>query len=161
MKKVLTFLVVFVSMSLSSFAQVNPHAIGLRFGGNGDINGAEVSYQHALGESNRLEFDFGIKGHKYYNNMFLAVIYHWNWNITDGLNWYAGPGAAVGLYNYDNNQVISSGANLGVGGQIGIEYDFNHHGTPLLLSLDARPMFDLIGYYDIGWGTSLSLRYTF
>jgi hypothetical protein len=93
--------------------------------------------------------------------MFLAVIYHWNWNITDGLNWYAGPGAAVGLYNYDNNQVISSGANLGVGGQIGIEYDFNHHGTPLLLSLDARPMFDLIGYYDIGWGTSLSLRYTF
>ena len=161
MKKRLIILTVIISMSLSTFGQVNPHAIGLRSGGDGSINGAELSYQHGMGEANRLEFDLGFRGNKNYNNMFLSSVYQWNWNLTSGLNWYVGPGAALGFYRWNDDNTSSSGLNLGIGGQIGLEFDFNKLGAPILLSIDARPMFDFIGYNnDFGWGAALGIRYT-
>jgi hypothetical protein len=139
-------------------AQVNPHAIGLRLGG-GSYNGGELSYQHGLGDANRLEFDLGYGSNKNHHRIYLAGIYHWDWNITSALNWYIGPGASVGLYSYkggDNNSF-----NIGVGGQIGLEYDFSKKSIPLLLSLDARPMWDLLGdNRGLGWGAALGIRYT-
>lgn len=130
----------------------------MRLGGDGDVNGAEISYQHGIGSSNRIELDLGFGGNKNHNRMFLAGIYHWNWNITKGLNWYAGPGAAVGIHSYDNSNGY---INIGLGGQIGIEYDFNTTNTPILLSIDSRPMWDFIGDYSgFGWGTALGVRYT-
>ncbi|MGF7138924.1 hypothetical protein [Roseimarinus sediminis] len=86
MKKLVIIITVFMSISLSSLAQVNPHAIGLRFGGDGNINGAEISYQQAFGDVNRLELDLGFKGYRNYNDMFVAGIYHWVWNLTL-MNW--------------------------------------------------------------------------
>ena len=160
MKKIV-ILSAIISMSLCTYGQVNPHAIGLRFGGNGNINGAEISYQHGMGEANRLEFDLGFRGYKYYNNMFLAAIYHWDWYLTSGLNWYIGPGGAVGFYNWNDKNSRSSGLNIGIGGQIGLEFDFSELGAPLLLSIDARPMFDFLGYdHGFGWGAALGIRYT-
>jgi hypothetical protein len=139
-------------------AQVNPHAIGLRLGGDGDVNGAELSYQHGFGEANRLELDLGFGGNNNHSRMFLAGIYHWNWNITSGLNWYVGPGAAVGFHSYDNSD---DHINIGLGGQIGLEFDFNELGAPILLSLDGRPMWDFLGDNSgFGWGAALGVRYT-
>lgn len=161
MKKGMIVLAAFALMCINAKAQVNPHAIGLRLGGNGTTNGAEISYQHGLSESNRLEFDLGFRSRRHFNSMFVAGIYHWNWNLTEGLNWYVGPGAAVGLYNWDNGRSSSSGIDLGIGGQIGLEYDFNSLGAPILLSLDARPMFEVLGYNNgFGWGAALGVRYT-
>ena len=92
--------------------------------------------------------------------MFLSGVYQWDWNLTSGLNWYVGPGAALGFYNWDDGKTSSSGLNLGLGGQIGLEFDFNEMGAPILLSLDARPMFDFIGYDNgLGWGAALGVRY--
>lgn len=161
MKKTLVILTVILGLSFYAQAQVNPHAIGLRFGGDGYSNGAEISYQHGFGSANRLELDLGFNGYKHYNNMFLSASYQWDWNITSGLNWYVGPAAAVGFYNWRGDS-RSSGINLGVGGQIGLEFDFNELGAPILLSLDSRPMFDFIGYDDggFGWGIALGVRYT-
>ena len=157
MKKVIISLIAFIGFTAS--AQVNPQAIGLRFGGDGNINGAEISYQHGLGEANRLELDLGFGTSKHHSRLFLAGIYQWNWNIEGGLNWYAGPGASVGFYSYDN---ADDHLNIGLGGQVGIEYDFNTKDVPLLLSLDARPMFDFLGDDNgFGWGAALGLRYTF
>ncbi len=157
MKKTILFLgVIFISYFIH--AQVNPHAIGVRLSGNGDVNGAELSYQHGLGEANRLEFDLGFGAGKNHNRMFLAGIYHWDWNITGGLNWYVGPGAALGIYSYDNN---SGYFNIGLGGQIGLEFDFNKLNAPILLSIDARPMWDFLGdNAGFDWGASLGIRYT-
>jgi len=139
-------------------AQVNPHAIGLRLGGDGDVNGAEISYQHGFGEANRLELDLGFGSNKNHSRIFLAGIYHWNWNITSGLNWYVGPGAALGFYSYDNSDDY---INIGLGGQIGLEFDFNKLNAPILLSIDARPMWDFIGDNSgLGWGAALGVRYT-
>lgn len=157
MKKTATIFTVIISMSLCTYAQVNPHAIGLRFGGSGDVNGAEISYQHGLGDANRLELDLGFASNKNHNRMFLAGIYHWNWNITEALNWYVGPGASVGLYSYDNSD---SYLNIGLGGQIGIEYDFKKKNVPILVSIDARPMWDFLGDHSgLGWGAALGVRY--
>jgi hypothetical protein len=49
MKKALIILGVVLSMSFFAQAQVNPHAIGLRLGGNGTSSVAEISYQHRVG----------------------------------------------------------------------------------------------------------------
>lgn len=153
---------ILVLAGLYAQAQVNPHAIGVRIGGNGDLNGLEVSYQHGFSEKNRLELDLGFGGNSAVNRMFLAGIYHWDWNITEGLNWYVGPGAGLSLFNYRDDD-RDDYADLAIGGQIGMEYDFNTENAPVLLSLDFRPMWDFIGdgdYSGFGWGLALGIRYT-
>lgn len=158
MKKVLISVFVIFSLGYCAQAQVNPHAIGLRFGGNGDVNGAEISYQQGLGEDNRLELDLGFGSNKNHNRLFLACIYQWDWNITGALNWYVGPGASLGFHSYDN---ASNYINIALGGQIGLEYDLNSLDVPILLSIDARPMWDFIGDNNgLGWGAALGIRYT-
>lgn len=88
----------------------------------------------------------------------LAVIYQWDWNINGGFNWYLGPGVGVGYYDYDDSDGYM---NVAIGGQIGIEYDFNANSAPILLSLDARPMWDFIGDNSgFGWGIALGIRYS-
>lgn len=143
--------------SVLANAQIHDHAIGLRAGG-GSVSGAEISYQHALSNVNRLEFDLGFSSGKAHNVFALAGIYQWLWNIEKGFNWYAGPGAIIGMYSYKN---ADDGLNIGIGGQIGIEYDFNHLNAPILVSLDLRPMIDLVGSHSgLGWGAGLGIRYT-
>lgn len=159
MKKIVLMLLVVISLGFTAQAQINPHALGLRFGGNGSINGAELSYQHKLSSANRLEFDLGWGGNSNWNRLNLIGVYHWLWNIEGGLNWYVGPGAALGLYSYKGAEGYM---NIALGGQIGIEYDFTKKGAPILLSLDARPMWDFLGdNAGLGWGAALGLHYTF
>ncbi len=158
MKKVLVILIAALAFSTVSVAQ---NAIGLRFGGGASF-GAEVSFQHSLGSSNRLEADLGLDFGEHYSHISIAGIYQWKWNIVNGLNWYVGPGAILGIYMSDYDDY--SGFGLGIGGQIGLEYDFNSMNVPLLLSLDARPMFRIVKpdhYGGFGWGICLGLRYTF
>jgi len=155
MKKFLFTLSLLFTVVLMSNAQVNPHALGLRFGNGGDFFGGEVSYQHGFGATNRLEMDLGIGGNSKNNNFYLAGTYQWNWNLTSGLNWFVGPGATIGFQNYDNDGRF----NLAVGGQLGLEYDFSSLGAPILLSLDTRPMWNFVGHTGFGWGAALGVRY--
>ena len=158
MKKVFLALVAVIAIGTSTtFAQ---KAIGLRLGG-GSLLGAEVSYQQDMG-SNRLEADLGLGLGAYSTHLSVAGIYQWKWNIVDALNWYAGPAVGVGIHLSDNEYY--SGLSLGVGGQVGIEYNFNKFGVPLLVSFDVRPIIDLVhpkGYDLFGWGTCASVRYLF
>ncbi|MDG1331149.1 MAG: hypothetical protein P8P74_02385 [Crocinitomicaceae bacterium] len=164
MKKQFIALMIFAAFGTIANAQVNPHAIGVR-GGLGNFGrGGEVSYQHGLGSANRLELDLGWRGTSGvggYSHLALTGIYHWVWNIEGGLNWFAGPGARVGLYS-DKSNGANDGLTVSVGGQIGIEYDFNELGAPLQLALDTRPMWGFLGGTSgFGYGGAFSLRYTF
>lgn len=182
MKSILLVVVMaFAFITTTTNAQVNPNAIGIRGGGGfGGSYGGEITYQKGLGEANRLELDFGFRSsrsrykkdfyYEYYNHLSVAVIYHWVFNLTGGLNWYVGLGGQVGFYswrnNYDNDYPYAyedrSGVSLAIGGQLGLEYDFNAHGVPLLLSLDARPMWDFLGYYSgFGGDGAFAIKYTF
>ena len=157
MKKSFVVILVLLGMNLYTRAQVNPHAIGLRFGSNGNVSGAEVSYQQGLSKTNRIEFDLGFGGNKDYSHLVFTGIYHWDWNITEGLNWFVGPGAGIGFYSYDDSDDY---INFALGGQIGLEYDFTSLGAPILLSLDTRPMWDFLGENaGFGWGMALAIRY--
>lgn len=148
-------------------AQVNPKTLGLRLGSTNFGSGAELSYQHGLDSSNRLELDLGWRSNRYFGALGFSGIYHWVWNIDGGLNWYIGPGAQIGFYNQRDdsffNEYDDSGIIVNIGGQIGIEYDFNELGVPILLSIDARPMWGLINSYygGFGYGGALGVRYTF
>ena len=153
MRKFVLALVLMAGTFFSANAQVDGKAIGLRFG-----SVTEVSYQHPLSDANRVELDLGLNSWQ----IGLTGVYHWVKDlssVTDGLNWYVGPGLQVGT-TYGG--VLTNGFTLGIVGQIGAEYTFNF---PLQLSLDYRPGIYLVkpswmnfGSYD---GICLSARYKF
>lgn len=154
MKKFFVLLVAIVAFGFAANAQ---NAIGARFGGNGINNGAELTFQHAMGSANRLELDLGVNGFGTNDMEFnLAGVYHWVFNIVDNLNWYVGPGLNL---DYCKNH----GFGLGVCGQVGIEYKFSF---PLMVSVDARPTYRLLvpdgcGMGNFGWDACASIRYCF
>lgn len=129
MKKLL-FFVALISLGAIASAQINPNALGARLYGGDNFSGAELSYQKGLNDRNRLELDasFGFK--EDFTRVALVGIYHWVWNIAGGFNWYVGPGASVAYDNFNENTYV----NVGLGGQIGIEYDFKD--LPIMISLD-------------------------
>lgn len=176
MKKALFTLLVTALASIAN-AQVHDRTLGLRLGSSNFGYGSELSYQHGLGSTNRLELDAGLRSNNHYNTLGASIIYHWVWNISGGFNWYIGPGGQVGFYNHRSNHNHGNGVGhnhndedfrengliVNIGGQIGIEYDFNEHGVPIQLSLDTRPMWGLFSTYrsGLGYGGALGIRYTF
>ncbi|MCX6239712.1 MAG: hypothetical protein NTY07_19570 [Bacteroidia bacterium] len=141
-------------------AQLSKHAIGLRLGG-GDGFGTEISYQHALTDRNRLEFDLGMYSNNIYSAWGLAGIYQWVWNIEGGFNWYAGAGGRIGSWSYSHNYIgtENSGIFLAAAGNIGIEYSFP---VGIQLALDARPEIGLINRGDAFRNNiAFSVRYQF
>jgi len=154
MKKLL-FVVALIGLTAVAGAQVSSNALGARLYGGDTYSGAELSYQKGLNDRNRLELDasFGFKTD--FTRVALVGIYHWDWNIAGGFNWYVGPGASISFDNFDSNSYV----NVGVGGQIGIEYKFRD--LPVLISLDSRPMWDFLGDVNrLGWGAALGIRFT-
>ena len=122
----------------------------------------EISYQHELGEMTRLELDLGFRSNKNSDAFKLTGIHQWVWNIDGGFNWYAGLGAGIGSWNAGNDYTGNDedGIFINADGNVGIEYDFD---IPLLISLDFRPEFGLVGDYgkDTDLDIALSLRYQF
>ena len=155
MKKRVLAISVIVFLAITANAQVESQAIGGRFGGGNYGGGFELTYQHALSDVNRLEFDLGINAHNNSSFFSAAGIYQWLWELGEGFNWYAGPGAQF--------LAVKNASAFGVGGQIGVEYNFNVNlDTPLLISIDTRPMLNFAsGNSDFGWGAALGIRYTF
>ncbi|MDR0560939.1 MAG: hypothetical protein LBG92_12305 [Prevotellaceae bacterium] len=156
MKKVFVVIALIVSGFYAANAQVDGNAIGLRLG-----YGAEISYQHALGSSNRLELDLGIDFGNGYLGTGLSGIYQWVFDLSSlskGFNWYIGPGASLAFWSYKGTNGGSDFA-LGVAGQIGIEYNFDF---PLQLSLDYRPVLRFLPSTGGGWnGICAGIRYKF
>ena len=166
MKKILLLLLAVVAFGVQGSAQeIAKNAIGLRLGDN-DGFGPEINYQRALGDNNRLELGFAWHNHKHHDAVKLTGIYQWVWNIDGGFNWYAGPGAGLGIVNYDHKydndypyrNKSESEFYAFITGDVGIEYSFDF---PLLLSLDLRPQFNLGYHDDVNFDIGLSARYQF
>jgi len=157
MKKILLIAVLAVA-SLAAYAQ--PRAIGGRLG-----YGAEVSYQHALGESNMIQLEVGVP---FFSGIEAACTYDWidpfnapvPWDKQGEWHWYMGVGGAVRTGFAFNSGFVAAA------GRIGIEYDF---WFPLQLSIDFRPTLGVAfakGYTGFGWdvygaGLGLGIRYKF
>jgi hypothetical protein len=163
MKKIILSAIMLFGIAITAQAQnFSKNALGLRLGSN-DGFGTEISYQTKLSAKNRLELDLGWRSNNNEDNIKIAGIYQWVWNLDGGLNWYAGIGGGAGSWSYDDNHGIDdNGAFAFVAGDLGIEYNFDF---PLQVSLDIRPEFYLNGgsYYDDNYGTDVALgvRYRF
>lgn len=141
---------------------ISDNALGVRFGGGNGL-GAELSYQKAQGDNNRLEFGLAWRTGSDFNAFKLSGLYQWVWNIEGGFNWYAGVGAGVGSVDYDNDRFDNRDDEVFIlaAGNIGIEYNFN---IPLLVSLDFRPEFgfgDDDVYDAFSPDIALGVRYQF
>lgn len=163
MKKLFLLSVALLGFAFASSAQeISTNAIGLRLG-DSDGFGAEISYQHALGDNNRLELDLGWRDGKNYDGFKLAGLYQWVWNIDGGFNWYAGVGGGLGSFSFDdNNGNNETDTFVFAAGDIGIEYNFD---IPLLISLDFRPEIgfgdELYDNNDLDFDIALGIRYQF
>jgi len=173
MKKLIVALVAIVMFSASALAQAGSekYAIGARIGDGWAGLGVEVSGMIGVGPNlNRLEIDLGWNRYHYpvgagYSDwghfLYATCTYQWRWNIIKGLHWYVGPGVCVGTriwHDAYNDARIRF--DMGIGGQVGIEYDFD---APIQLTLDYRPMFNFFGhsgptYFDCA---AFGVRYRF
>ncbi len=147
MKKMLILVAALLGFAVVATAQ--PRALGVRAG-----YGAELSYQHTLGAENFLELDLGWKLNPNTPGSFnAAVAYDFMISPVGPFNLYGGPAADLWL-------VENAGIGLGLGGQLGLEYIFSE--IPLQLSLDWRPMFNVIPETSFGWSSiGLGVRYHF
>ncbi|OYX23585.1 MAG: hypothetical protein B7Z06_10045 [Flavobacteriales bacterium 32-35-8] len=164
MKKLLLLSITLLGFALSSNAQeISKNALGLRLG-DSDGFGAEISYQHALGDNNRLELDLGWRDGKNYDGFKLAGLYQWVFPLEGNFNWYVGAGGGLGSFSVNNP---GGGDDFDdtfffLAGDIGIEYNFD---IPLLLSLDFRPELgfgdDSYDNNDLDFDIALGIRYQF
>ena len=162
MKTLVSLLCIGLAFSMHCEAQrIAKNALGVRIGDDDgfDSFGAEISYQRALFDNNRLELDLGIRGEKDVYDAFKVVgLFQWVMPLDESFHWYVGAGAGLGNVDYDNGGSDSFAL---LAGDIGLEYDFK---IPLILSLDIRPE---IGFGDDAYGDGfdfdlgLGIRYQF
>lgn len=159
MKKVFLLSIALFGFTFASSAQeISNNAIGLRLGDSNGL-GAEISYQHALGDNNRLEADLGWRNGNSYNAFQLTGLYQWVFPLDGSFNWYVGAGG--GLSSFDGKNLLkgTDETAIFVAGDIGIEYDFD---IPLLLSLDFRPTLGFGDFTDdLDFDIALGIRYQF
>ena len=162
MKKCILFLL-FVALAapVCQSQRISKNALGVRIGDDDgfDSFGAEINYQRALFDNNRLEFGLGIRGSKdLYSAFKLTGLFQWVMPLEESFNWYVGAGAGLGNVDYDAG---GSSTFVFLAGDIGIEYNFE---IPLVISLDIRPE---IGFGDDAYGDGfdfdlgLGIRYQF
>jgi hypothetical protein len=163
MKKYILLSTMLFAFAIGARAQnISKNALGLRLGSN-DGFGTEISYQTKLSAKNRLELDLGWRNHNNEDNIKIAGLYQWVWNLDGGLNWYAGLGGGAGTWRYDDKKGYNdNGAFAFLAGDLGIEYNFD---IPLQVSLDIRPEYYLnsASYLDDHYGSDVALgvRYRF
>ena len=152
MKKIIT--IALSVLVFTAVASAQPRALGVRFGGagvNGFGYGAELSYQH-IGGPGFIEVDLG------WSNIGINGTAAWDciFANADNFNFYVGPGVNAGFYDFGGDIDF----NLGVAGQLGIEYQIGS--IPLNISFDWRPTFYVIPSTHFSpFGAAFSLRYRF
>lgn len=161
MKKLFLLIILTVGVSFTVFAQkISNNAIGLRLG-DSDGFGAEISYQHALNASSRLELDLGWRDGNNYDAFKLTGLYQWVMPLEGNFNWFVGAGGGIASFNPDNSRFpnATNDTDLFIAGDVGIEYNFD---IPLMLSLDFKPEIGFGNYNDdLDFDIALGIRYQF
>jgi len=148
MKKAL--LIIASVLCFAAVASAQPRAIGLRAG-----YGGELSYQHSIGGNSFAEIDLGAWGNSGNNfSFFVTGAYDFIVAGNGACNVYVGPAASLGSWKSDSY----SGFAGGIGGQLGVEYNFSF---PLQLSLDYRPIYYFGSKAFYAYGIALGIRYRF
>lgn len=142
MKKVV---VLFAVITITSW-DMNAQEIGVRFGGYGGGNVA-IDGIFAAGQFSRIHADVS-----FYNGG-VGIDALWDFVYKplgqEAFNWYAGAGPYLGFGN--------SNFDLGVKGEIGLEYRFDF---PMALGIDWRPGLEVVDNTQFHWEAfGLNVRY--
>lgn len=156
MKKTLLLLGALCTFFTVTAQHISENAIGVRLGHNNGF-GAEISYQRALKQNQRIEANLGFRGDAKSSSFKLTGIYQWVWNIEERLNWYAGVGGGLG--NWKDKSANTTDTIFFGAGNLGIEYQLE---VPLQIALDFRPEVGFTGSYTgLKSNIGLSVRYQF
>ena len=156
MKKILTLVLAFTFFS-QAHAQINDHAIGIRFGFGGGI-----SYQQKMSKTNRLELNGSANFYNGYSAFRLTGVYQWVWDMNKGFSFYAGPALSTGTMSLGDNYngKGKNGFFVSGGGQVGLDYNFD--GLPLQFSVDVMPLFPISNNVDDFYpDPALGVRFVF
>lgn len=159
MKKIILVFTLFVAAAAfnNANAQSYKNAIGVSLG-----SPSGISFKHFTTDSKALDFTAGFAFGNHYSGFSLTGMYEFHYdNIgVEGLRWYVGPGANVGVWNTKDNYDHDDGFTLGVNGVLGLDYKIKN--APLNLALDWRPALNFIGYTGFYAGqAAFAVRYTF
>lgn len=157
MKKIIIVVLLFLT-AFTVNAQDYYTAVGIR---GGLSNGFSV--KHFV---NRYEAVEGILAFRW-GGFIVTGLYEFNNELNEpGLNWYYGFGAHIGYWdgsrseqpNWWDAEHDGGVTVLGADGIIGMEYNFEN--IPLNISLDWKPVFNLVGYSGL-WAdmAAISIRY--
>ena len=153
-------------LSLGSNAQmVHRHSIGAKMSPS-LLSIPQFSYQLGITKLNRFEFNFGV--HRISGNSAEAAhmslqtthTFQWVFGMRSGWHWFIGPGMQA-RYDLGVENVNTGQFGFGVGGQIGLGFDFGVFDIPLTITADHIQMVDLSNPLAFpGNRTAVSLRYT-
>jgi hypothetical protein len=149
------FLLAFLAMTGAQAQITSDHVLGLRLGASEGF-AAEISYQYAISEKNRIEMNFGWRSADIYDGFRIVGLYQWVWKIGSGFNWYTGAGTGISGYRY-----LEGGSDTlpFLSGLAGIEFQLS---IPVVLSADLRPQINLnssVNTVELDFG--IGVRYQF
>jgi hypothetical protein len=149
MKKNFKSLVAILAIVISSAFSSNAQEVGLRFGGTNGAGGVAIDGVFGLGQFSRIHADLGF----YKGGIGIDALWDFLYKPlgNEAFNWYLGAGPST---------YIGDDFDLGISGEIGLEYHFN--GAPIALGLDWRPTFWIIEETRFGADSfGLNIRYVF
>ena len=152
--KIALVAILFLGIALSSNAQ----ELGIRTGVNWG-NHAAIDAIFGAGKYSRihadLSFGSGVSAEALWDFVYRPL-------GSEGIHWYAGVGLSTffGSTNNSDNTTDNSNFQLGIPGEIGLEYRFKK--APLALGLDWRPVFVIVQNTSFSAGEfGLNFRYVF
>jgi hypothetical protein len=117
-----------------------------------------ATYKQFLTEKNNVEAELTAWRDGYR----VSGLYEFNFysfKSVEGLSWFVGPGAHVGVSKDDASKDGNSLFNFGFDGIIGFDYKFNK--IPINVSIDWQPSVNLVGVSEFPSLGGIAVRYTF
>jgi hypothetical protein len=149
MKKNLRSLFAVLAIVIGGALSSNAQEVGIRFGGTNGFGGVAVDGVFGAGQFSRIHADLGF----YKGGVGIDALWDFLYKPlgNEAFNWYLGAGPST---------YIGDRFDLGVSGEIGLEYRFNS--VPIALGFDWRPTFWIIEETRFGADSfGLNVRYVF
>jgi hypothetical protein len=165
MKKMLTIVLIVLTLTTFAVAQDSKFDTGLRLGIMNNFGG--ITARLAVSEGSKVEVVVSTPG---FRGVILTGMYQWHKSIGEAqdLSWYFGGGLHMGYWTgassrWNGTTWVNRDFALGLDAIVGIQYDMeNLIDFPLSVSLDYKPSYDIISYWSFNLGdVALSLRYSF
>lgn len=146
---------------LDSTQKLSRHQLGFKL----DFGGARfypgIQYFYSLNQKNQLGVTLGVNrswvnGKQVVFKPHMQLEYRHIWRADKALSFFAGPALSYELMMISDNVCHR----FGVGANLGIQYDFSRHNTPLVLGIQRNPEISrAFGRFLLDNTTSVSLRW--